>query len=121
MKNKETAINFLKFTSSGRVKDAYERFVHKDFIHHNAYFKGDRESLLKAMEESAKEFPEAQLSPIHVLEDENLVAVFSRINLNPEMTFAVTHVLKFKDGKIIEAWETNQEMLNDSPNENGIF
>lgn len=38
--------------SSGQVREAYEKYVHPNFRHHNAYFKGDRESLLVAMEEA---------------------------------------------------------------------
>jgi hypothetical protein len=38
MNKKETATNVLKLASLGKVKEAYERYVHPKFIHHNAYF-----------------------------------------------------------------------------------
>lgn len=56
--NKEIAISFLSLASSGKVHEAYEKYVHPHFRHHNPYFKGDRESLLKGMEESAVRFPQ---------------------------------------------------------------
>jgi hypothetical protein len=46
MSKKDIAISFLKLASSGKVREAYEKYVHPDFSHHNPYFKGDRESLL---------------------------------------------------------------------------
>jgi len=58
---KEIAVSFLSLASSGRVGEAYEKYVHPDFRHHNPYFKGDRESLLKGMEESAHQFPHKEV------------------------------------------------------------
>ncbi len=34
-------MQFLKMASDGKVREAYEKYVHSDFVHHNAYFKGD--------------------------------------------------------------------------------
>lgn len=42
MQNKETA--------GGDVRAAYDKFIAPNFIHRNQYFKGDRKSLLEAME-----------------------------------------------------------------------
>ena len=68
MKLKDQAISFLKLASSGRVREAYEKFVHPKFIHHNAYFKGDRESLLTAMEEASVDHPNKSIEVIRALE-----------------------------------------------------
>jgi len=40
MNNKERAIAFLRLASSGKVREAYETYVHPDFRHHNLYFPG---------------------------------------------------------------------------------
>ena len=121
MNKKEVATSFLKLASSGKVREAYEKYVHSDFFHHNVYFKGDRESLLTGMEESAREFPNKRYEAIHALEDGELVAVHGRITLTPDMVFAVIHLFRFEDSKIIESWEASQKMLKDSTNENGLF
>jgi len=57
MNNKQTAIQFLHAAASGRVDEAYEKYVSLDFSHHNPYFKGDRESLRLAMKEAAVQSP----------------------------------------------------------------
>jgi predicted SnoaL-like aldol condensation-catalyzing enzyme len=54
MNKKEIATSFLTLASSGNVAEAYEKYVHPQFRHHNVYFKGGRESLQKAMEENAR-------------------------------------------------------------------
>ena len=121
MAKKETAIDFLKLASSGKVREAYEKYVHPDFIHHNAYYKGDRKTLLVGMEENAKEFPDKKYETLHALEDANLVAVHGKVTLAPNKIFSVIHVFRFEDNKIIEEWEASQALLKDSPNENGMF
>ena len=70
--------------SSGKVREAYDRYVHPDFFHHNPYFKGDRESLLAGMEESAVEFPDKAFEAVRVLEDGEFVVVHGRIRLKPD-------------------------------------
>ena len=43
---KDIAISFLKLAASGKAPEAYEKYVHKNFRHHNPYFKGDAQSLM---------------------------------------------------------------------------
>ncbi len=118
---KDMAKSFLQMAWSGAVAEAYEKYIHPDFIHHNAYFKGDRETLLTGMDESARQFPNMQCEILRALEDGDLVAVHSKVALNPDTVYSVIHIFRFADGKIIEEWESAQEAPEDSPNENGIF
>jgi len=111
----------LSLASSGEVLKAYEQFIHPQFRHHNAYFKGDRESFLKAMEENAQQFPNKTYETLRVLEDGNLVAVHGKVVLSPDSQWSVIHIFRFENNKIIESWEASQEVLKDSPNENGLF
>lgn len=123
MTKKEIAKAFLKLAASGKVQEAYEKYVHPDFRHHNAYFKGDRESLLIAMEEAAVKDPNKSIEIMRVLEDGDLVATHSRVVRSapnvPEI--AVVHIFRFQNGEIIEEWEAGMEVPKDSPNENGVF
>jgi predicted SnoaL-like aldol condensation-catalyzing enzyme len=121
MTKKEIATSFLRLASSGEVRQGYARFVHPQFRHHNAYFKGDRESLLKGMEENAREYPNKTYETLRVLEDGDLVAVHGKVSLSPGSPWSVIHIFRFESDKIIELWEASQEVLEDSPNENGIF
>jgi len=118
---KEKSISFLERVSAGDVRPAYEEFVHPDFIHHNVYFKGDRESLLVGMDENAREFPDKKYETLRALKDGDLVTVHGKVQLSPDSIWAVIHIFRFQDGKIIEAWEASQEEIDDSPNEYGLF
>jgi predicted SnoaL-like aldol condensation-catalyzing enzyme len=121
MSKKDIAESFLRLASSGKVREAYKKYVHPDFRHHNAYFKGDRESLLHGMEENAKEFPNKTYEALRMLEDEDLVAIHGKVMLSPDSEWSVIHIFRFEGDKIIEMWEASQEALKDSPNDNGIF
>jgi predicted SnoaL-like aldol condensation-catalyzing enzyme len=121
MTRRNNAANFLVLASSGQVDEAYEKYVHPNFIHHNAYFKGDRETLLRGMKDNAQQFPNKKCEILRSLEDGDLVAVHSKITLDPDKVFGVIHIFRFEDDKIVEEWEAGQELLSDSPNENGIF
>ena len=115
------ATAFLQMATSGAVREAYEKYIHPDFIHHNAYFKGDRESILRGMEESEQQFPNKQCEILRTFEDGDMLAVHCKITLGAETVFALIHIFRIEDEKIIEAWEASQEARKDSPNENGIF
>ena len=119
---KEIAVSFQSLVVSGKIREAYDEYVHAEFRHHNPYFKGDRGSLLKAMEENAKQFPNKTFEVKRVLEDGDLVAVHSRLKLRPDMPeMAVIHIFQFKDGKIIEEWDVGQQVPEQNINEHGMF
>lgn len=119
MTKKEIAIAFLKLASNGEVDEAFKH-VHSDFKHHLIFFKGDRESLARAMAENAREFPEKTYEVMRALEDDDLVAVHGKVILAPKV-YGLIHILRFRGDKIIESWEASQEEMKDAPNENGLF
>lgn len=119
---KDLAVSFLKLASSGKVRQAYSKYVHPQFVHHNPYFKGDRESLLVGMEESGVQFPNKVFEAVRTLQDGDYVVVHGRVRLSPEMPeIALMHIFRFEGDLIIEEWEAAQEVPQASPNENGMF
>lgn len=119
---KEIAIAFLREASAGSVREAYEKYVHPSFRHHNPYFKGDRDSLMKGMLDSAAQHPEKQFEVLRFLEDGALVAVHARLRLKPgDPWLALIHIYRFEGDLIIEEWESSFQVPEDSPNVNGPF
>ncbi len=120
--HKNIAREFFRMATSGQVREAYDKYVSNDFRHHNAYFKGDRESLLVGMEENEKRFPGKLLEIRHQLEDGDLVATHSRLRFSPDKPeMAVVHIVRIVNDKIVEMWDVGQEIPKDSPNQNGLF
>ena len=120
MSRRETAISFLKLAASGKVAEAYERYVSPKFFHHNPYFPSDRESLKRGMEESSASHPNKMFNIERTLEDGDLVAVHSHLQ-QKSMDMAVVHILRFEGDQIVEMWDIGQPVPKDSPNERGMF
>jgi predicted SnoaL-like aldol condensation-catalyzing enzyme len=122
LSHKEQAKSFLQLVASGKVREAYQEYIGPDFCHHNAYFRGDADSLMLAMEESAKMSPDKTFDIKHVIEENDLVVVHSHLKQKPEdIGVAVVHICRFQNDKIVEMWDLGQPIPEDSPNENGMF
>ena len=122
LSNREIAMSFFDLVVTGKVREWYDKHTNQDFIHHNQYFRGDRETIILAIEEDARANPEKQVDVKMTLEDGDLVTTYSHVQQNREDPgFALMHIFRFKDSTIMEMWDINQAILEDSPNENGMF
>ena len=121
-KNKAAAVDFLESVTAGKIRQAYEKHVSPKFRHHNAYFPGDAASLMAGMEESHKNFPSKILKIHNVIAEGDRVAIQSEVKMNAEhIGYALTHIFKFEDGRIVELWDMGQAVPESSPNQNGMF
>jgi predicted SnoaL-like aldol condensation-catalyzing enzyme len=123
MDRKQMAQTFLQWCATGRVKEAYDAFVATDFKHHNAFYPGDAQSLMRGMEDAAKQDPTKQLDVQRVIEDGDLVAVHSHLTQRDARAkdLAVVHILRFAGDRIAEFWDVAQLIPPSSPNANGMF
>lgn len=120
--HKEIALAFLRAAASGNVREAYQNHVAPGFRHHNAFFRGDAESLIKAMEENAAKNPEKILDVKRAIEESDLVAVHSHVRMKPDdRGAAVVHIFRFQEDRIVELWDLGQPVPEKSPNEFGMF
>jgi predicted SnoaL-like aldol condensation-catalyzing enzyme len=123
MTNADIAAGFLRMCARGEVRAAYDRYVSPDFVHHNAWFPADRQSLLEAMEQAAAAEPNKSFEVKQVVDGGDRVAVHSHlVRAAAGAEYAVIHIVRFgDDGKIVELWDLAQEIPKDSPNALGMF
>ena len=120
--HKHIATDFLMLASKGNSRVAFDKYVAKNFKHHNIHFKGDAESLMVAMEENAKKYPDKICKIERSLEDGNLVATHSHVHQHPtDPGVAVVHIFRFEEDKIAELWDLGQPVPLETINENGMF
>lgn len=120
--HKDAAVSFLRLVSAGKVREAYEMYVSPEFRHHNAFFRGDADSLRAAMEENFTANPEKTLETLRALEDGDLVAVHSRMIRKPgTLPVAVVHIFRFQGDRVVELWDVGQPVPETSPNQYGMF
>jgi predicted SnoaL-like aldol condensation-catalyzing enzyme len=122
MTYKEKAEDFLVLCASGQVHEAYKKYIGTEFVHHNPYFAGDAQSLLKGMEENAITNPNKIFEIQRSAQDGNIVFVHSKVRMNQDLRgVTVVHIFRFENGYIAELWDIGQPVPENSLNENGMF
>lgn len=123
MTRKESAAAFLKMAGTGNTDEAYAKFIAPKLIHHNQYFKGDRQSLKTAMDDAHKTSPNKLVDVKRVFEDGDFVITHSLVvRGNPsDPDIVVVHIFRFEGDKVVELWDLAQLLSKDAPNENGAF
>lgn len=119
---KQIATDFLMLASKGNSKEAFSKYLSKNFKHHNTYFKGDGESLMIAMEDNAMKNPNKTFDIKRSLQDGDLVVTHSYVRQKPrDPGAAVVHIFRFENDKIAELWDLGQAVPLETVNENGMF
>ena len=112
----------MQLIGSGKIREAYRKHAAPAFRHHNPYFRGDADSLMKAMEENAAKNPDKAIEILNVLEDRDLVAVHSHVrHTKDDRGAALVHIFRFAGERIVELWDIGQDVPSVSVNENGMF
>jgi predicted SnoaL-like aldol condensation-catalyzing enzyme len=120
--NKDMAISFLKLASSGNVREAYSKFVGNEFRHHNPFYEGSAETLMRGMEENARQNPGKTLDVKHAIAEGKFVVVHSHVRHKAgDAGAAVMHIFRFEDGRIVELWDIGQPVPEESSNQYGMF
>ena len=121
--HKEAAKSFLRMAGTGKVQEAYDQYVAPSFIHHNQSFKGDRQSLLTAMQQASTATPNKSVEIRRVVEEGDTVITHSLVSRQDPQApdIAVVHIFRFEDDRIAELWDVGQPISKDSPNANGVF
>jgi hypothetical protein len=76
---KKIAAEFLTLYTMGKSCEVFGLHSDKNFKHHKAYFKGNANTLMLAMEENAKQNPNKVFEIKHALEDKSLAALHSHV------------------------------------------
>jgi predicted SnoaL-like aldol condensation-catalyzing enzyme len=119
---KEVVRSFLQMAAIGAASKAFDLYAAPNFRHHNPYFRGDAQSLARAMEENAAQNPDKTFHVERVIEEGELVAVHSRVRLKPGGSDnAVVHIFRFENDRVAELWDIGMGAPEGSPNENGMF
>jgi predicted SnoaL-like aldol condensation-catalyzing enzyme len=120
MDNKNKAVTFLEMIVRGQIDEAYDEFVNLEGKHHNIYFEAGFDALKKAMKDNHSQFPDKELDVILTVSENELVAVYTKVKIENK-NYCITHFFKFDAGKIVEMWDTAQEVPPTIINKDGAF
>jgi predicted SnoaL-like aldol condensation-catalyzing enzyme len=122
MGRKFSATDFLALCSSGKVREAFSKYIALGFKRHNPHFAGDSASLMEGMLAAAKENPKQTFEVQRAIEDNELVAVHSKVTPKPGgPSIAVVHLFRFEGDRVVELWDVVMPVPAQPANVNRAF
>lgn len=120
--NKQNAIAFYRMAYEGNPKEAVEKFVGDVYIQHNPSVKDGKEGFIDYFERMSKEYPEKNIEFVRVIAEEDLVVVHTHQTWPKDDEYVTMDFFKFdENGKIIEHWDTVQQIPEKRANNNMMY
>jgi predicted SnoaL-like aldol condensation-catalyzing enzyme len=123
LSNRQIVERFIDlFYRQGRVREAFETYVHEDYIQHNPLAPDGRAAAIAALEPYFASQPDAVREVHRIIVDGDLAAIHVRSRQNPEdRGFAIVDILRLENGKIVEHWDVIQAVPEQSANPHPMF
>lgn len=110
------------FYQKKNIRQAFERWVHPDYIQHKPTLPDGRDAVIKFLEKLLERFPERIFTIHRVIASEDLVAVHYQSQATPEdLGFAVVDIFRVEDCRMVEHWDVVQPVPEQSANDNTMF
>jgi len=121
-KNKRSAINFYQLAFQGDPKTAVEKYVGNDYKQHNPTVSDGKQGFIDYFERMQKEFESKSIEFLRVIAENDLVALHTRQKWPGDEEYVTMDFFRFDEfGKIIEHWDSIQQVPETSLNQNSMF
>ncbi|MCM5661694.1 nuclear transport factor 2 family protein [Galbibacter mesophilus] len=119
---KSNAVAFYKMAYEGNPKKAVELYVGDQYIQHNPAVEDGKEGFIAYFEKMHKEYPNKSINFVRVISEGNLVALHSHQIWPDNDQYVTMDFFRFDaNNKIIEHWDSIQQIPNTSANNNTMF
>ena len=120
-KNKQNAIAFYKEAYEGNPKEAVEKYVGDKYIQHNPVVEDGLEGFIEYFEEMQRDYPNKSIEFVRAIAQGDLVALHTHQTWPGDEHYVTMDFFRFEDGKIVEHWDSIQEVPKESKNNNGMW
>ncbi len=121
-KNKQAAIAFYEMSYLGNPKKAVELYVGDEYIQHNPLVADGPGSFIAYFERMQQEYPDKSIEFVRAIAEGNLVALHTHQTWPGDIEYVTMDFFGFDDnGKIMEHWDSMQEIPGKSENENTMY
>ena len=121
-KNKNNAVSFYKMAYEGNPRKAVELFVGAEYIQHNPLVGDGKEPFIEYFERMATEYPDKSIEFIRSVAEGDLVALHTHQTWPGNEEYVTMDFFRFDDkGKIVEHWDSMQEIPKSSANNNTMY
>ncbi len=120
--NKTNAVEFYKTAYLGEPEKAVKLYVGDQYIQHNPAVSDGKQGFIAYFEEMAMEYPDKEIKFLRVIAQEDLVALHTHQIWPGNDQYVTMDFFRFdKNGKIIEHWDSIQNVPDESANDNTMF
>ena len=119
---KAMAIDFYKIAYEGNPVKAVELYVGENYIQHNPLVGDGKQAFIDYFERMSREFPNKSIEFVRAVAEDNLVALHTHQKWPGEEEYVTMDFFRFdENGKIVEHWDTIQQIPEESANANTMY
>jgi len=120
--NKQNAIDFYRKAYLGNPAKAVELYVGTEYIQHNPLVGDGKGAFIEYFSEMAREYPAKRIEFVRAVAEGDLVALHTHQIWPGNDEYVTMDFFRFDErGKIVEHWDSIQQVPNESMNENTMY
>ena len=120
--NKKNAIEFYKMAYKGNPRKAVKLFVGSEYIQHNPLVGDGIEPFIAYFEKMAKEYPNKSIEFVRAIAEGNMVALHTHQKWPGDEEYVTMDFFRFdENGKMVEHWDSMQQIPEVSANGNTMY
>jgi predicted SnoaL-like aldol condensation-catalyzing enzyme len=120
--NKKNAIKFYKMAYNGNPKKATELYVGTKYIQHNPLVGDGKQAFIEYFEKMYQEYPNKSIEFVRTIAEDKMVALHTHQVWPNNVEYVTMDFFRFDDnGKIVEHWDSMQQIPEESANNNKMY
>ena len=121
-RNKKNAVAFYKMSYEGNPKKAVDLYVGDEYIQHNPLVGDGIQPFIEYFDRMAREYPNKSIEFVREIAEGNLVALHTHQIWPDNIEYVTMDFFRFdNNGKIIEHWDSMQEIPKASAHKNTMY
>ena len=121
-KNKNSAIEFYRTAYLGNPSAAVEQFVGAEYIQHNPLVADGKQAFIEYFDEMARDYPSKSIEFVRAVAEGDLVALHTHQTWPDGAQYVTMDFFRFdENGKIVEHWDSIQEIPDETKNGNPMY
>lgn len=120
--NKKNAIDFYRTAYLGDPVSAVKQYVGDNYIQHNPLVGDGKQAFIDYFTEMAHDYPDKSIEFVRTIAQDDLVALHTHQTWPGDEHYVTMDFFRFDDnGKIVEHWDSIQEIPKQAKNKNGMY
>ena len=120
--NKDNAIEFYRTAYLGDPISAIEKYVGPEYIQHNPLVGDGKQPFIDYFEAMARDYPNKEIEFVRAVAEGDLVALHTHQTWPGNEHYVTMDFFRFdENGKIVEHWDSIQEIPRESKHGNTMY